>query len=91
MFSVPRAAKSPMKMLYIYAGCRAMESSLQDGVSIFSVRNICAISAGTGRFWSSVSKTVSWAEKKGLSPSMVGPQFDECLVCFQALGSLGKI
>lgn len=37
--SVPRAAKLPMKMLYIYAGCRAMESSLQNGVSIFSVNS----------------------------------------------------
>lgn len=33
-FSVPRAAKLPMEMLYVYAGCRAMESSLQNRVIV---------------------------------------------------------
>lgn len=56
-----------MKMLYIYAGCRAMESSLQGGQSTFSVNSkkfggvcleegLCGICADT-----SVSKTVSQA------------------------------
>lgn len=39
VFSVPRAAKLPMEMLYIYAGCRATESSLQNEVSIFSLNS----------------------------------------------------
>lgn len=52
------STKSPMEMLYIYAGCRATESSLQSGVSIFSCEtvmvclkeHVCAISAGNSAF-----------------------------------------
>lgn len=53
VFSVPTAAKSPMKMLYIYADCRAKESSLQNGVSetvkslMCLEEHLCAFSAGT--------------------------------------------